>query len=73
MDSEHRPGYYKDHHGVWQRDRRLVDRRKNEGESAHKDRRANYGRRKSDEQTLERDHREMIQEALEEFEAEHGH
>lgn len=69
-----RPGYYKDHHGVWHRDRRVsTDRRKVGGAAAHHhDRRANFGRRKADQDITDRDHREAIREALEEFEEEHG-
>ncbi len=74
MTEETRPGYYKDQNGVWQKERRKTpDRRKsaNHGEFPHHDRRTHL-RRKADREALERDHREMIEDALEEFAAEHG-
>jgi hypothetical protein len=73
QDEEIKPGYYKDHHGVWHRDRRnSTSRRKAGGPSQHHDRRANYGRRKADEEFEDRSAREEIRDALNEFEEEHG-
>ena len=71
MDEEIRPGYYKDKDGNWQRDRRKApDRRKRRFPMPQNDRRSFY-RRKTDREILERDAQDQIEEALEEFEAEH--
>ncbi len=64
-----RPGHYLDHHGHWQKDRRLIaDRRKMRAANAGsgKEQRGN-SRRQADRELREADHREMIEEALEEF------
>lgn len=71
MDNEIRPGYYMDANGEWQKDRRVTpDRRRLFQVFPHHDRRL-LGRRKADHEFIERDHREMIVDALEEFAAEH--
>lgn len=72
MDIEEiRPGYYKDQYGVWQKDRRKqVDRRGTAAAFKHHDRRTFY-RRKTDQEILERDAKLQIEEALEDFAAEH--
>ena len=72
--SEIRPGYYQDQNGVWQVDRRKTgDRRGLRKELHHRDRRQ-MSRRKADQEFLERDQREMIEDALNDFAAEHeGH
>ncbi len=71
MSEEHRPGYYKDANGVWQKDRRVTpDRRRANASFSHHDRRL-FSRRKADREFVERSHREMIEDALEEFAEEH--
>jgi hypothetical protein len=73
LEEETRPGYYKDKYGNWQKDRRRTpDRRKKHIPISHHDRRR-MGRRKADREILERDTREMIEEALTDFAAEHEH
>lgn len=70
---QERPGYYRDANGVWQKDRRVTpDRRRLHHAFPHHDRRL-MGRRKADLEFVERDHREMIEDALEQFAAEHDH
>ncbi len=72
MSDEHRPGFYKDKHGKWQKDRRKSpDRRKGGGTVfTHHDRRT-LKRRKTDHDILERETKMQIHEALEDFAAEH--
>ncbi len=73
ITEEFREGYFKDKYGRWQQDRRNgVDRRlaQKAVELAH-ERRRNY-RRKADRELLEKDHRMMINDALDEFAGEHG-
>lgn len=71
VSDEHRPGYYLDANGEWQRDRRVApDRRKAHLAFPHHDRRL-AGRRKADHEFVERDHREMIEDALADFAADH--
>ena len=73
MVEEHRPGYYLDSDGVWQRDRRVTpDRRKAHMTFPHHDRRT-MGRRKADREYIEREHKHMIEDALEDFVVEHEH
>lgn len=73
MSHEIRPGFYLDHNGEWQKDRRVTpDRRKTHASFPHHDRRT-LGRRKADHDFIERDHREMIEDALQDFAAEHEH
>ena len=74
MSDEIRPGYYKDKDGNWQKDRRKTpDRRAVSGtEFPHHDRRR-WIRRKADREAMERDHKEMIEDALDEFAARHHH
>ena len=69
---EKRPGYYKDEHGNWQKDRRKTpDRRRAPNHDfPHHDRRTHL-RRKADREALERDHKEMIEDALEDFIEQH--
>ena len=64
-------GYYRDHQGDLQRDRRKkVDRRANRPANMDGDRR-NMLRRHTDEAIMEREHHQMIEDALEEFAADH--
>ena len=70
-DKGHKPGYFKDSSGDWQHERRKGgDRRKRSIPFDHEDRRRG-SRRHTDEEITEREHKEMIEEALEEFAAEH--
>ena len=71
VSDEHRPGHYRDHQGHWQHDRRLKgsDRRHAESAPERKERRTR-GRRTSDQDMVDREHREMIREALDDFTAE---
>ena len=65
MADEKRPGFYLDKHGVWQK-----DRRKSPGHQAERVERGESGqllRRKTDQQILDREHREMMEEALKDF------
>lgn len=76
MDEELREGYYKDKYGRWQKDRRKADdRRRHAAEPfAREHRHRKVARRKADRDRLEYDHRVMVDEALEEFAADHdGH
>ncbi len=71
----HKPGLFKDHSGNWAQERRAGhDRRKRDIPFDHGDRRR-ASRRLTDLEIAEREHKEMIEEALEEFAAEHeqGH
>jgi hypothetical protein len=75
MSEVHRTGYYKDRYGRWQKDRRAGGDRRDVGKAFPLDheRRRMY-RRKADREVLEKDHREMIESALEDFAEEHeGH
>ncbi len=71
---EVREGYYRDKYGQWQVDRRSVqDRRGHKKHPFDHDRRK-FFRRKADREILVRDHKAMIDDALEEFAEEHeGH
>jgi hypothetical protein len=70
-----REGFYKDKYGRWQKDRRQGrDRREHAigaTYSLEHERRRMF-RRKVDRQLLEKDHRFMIREALDDFAEEHG-
>lgn len=71
MSDQIKPGFYRDHAGVWQPDRRSgADRRMTAG-SHTEDRRKNAGRRKADLEFQEREHKAMIAEALADFAEEH--
>lgn len=72
MSQEIRPGYYLDHEGNWQRDRRSGhDRRTGQNDAAFRDRRLSL-RRQADREFLERETKAEIQDALEDFAKEHG-
>ena len=75
MTEEIREGYYKDRYGRWQRDRRTgPDRRGKAGGFPLEHERRKLFRRKMDREILEKDHRNMIDDALEDFAEEHdGH
>jgi len=73
---EARPGYYKDKYGRWQKDRRKTTDRRLSGPGAlsREHRRRRVARRQDDRERVDDDHRTMIDEALDEFAAEHdGH
>ena len=71
MADEKRPGYYQDKEGNWHKERRSGrDRRSATLEFPHRDRRT-MGRRKADKEFEERDAQQQIEEALEDFAAEH--
>ena len=70
---EIRQGFYKDRYGRWQKDRRSGrDRRTSNRSFPVQHERRTMFRRKADRETIERDHREMIQDALDEFAEGHG-
>ena len=73
--SEQRPGYYQDANGEWHKDRRKSMERRlprggGEGHWPHHDRRLQL-RRKTDLEFVERDAREQILDALDDFAAHH--
>lgn len=71
-EAEFREGYYKDKYGEWQADRRSSkDRRSGKSHLLDHERRKHF-RRKVDRELLNKDHRAMIEDALEDFAAEHG-
>jgi len=73
--ADFREGYYRDKYGRWQKDRRSGnDRRTLQNAYPIEHERRTMFRRKADRETLDKDHREMIEEALEDFAEEHqGH
>ena len=71
--SEHRPGYYQDANGEWHKDRRQSNERRlprGDANWPHHDRRLQL-RRKTDLEFVERDAREQIQDALDDFASHH--
>ena len=69
---EIREGYYKDKYGRWQQDRRSGrDRRTLHKAYPLDHERRSLFRRKADRELLEKDHRAMIDDALEDFAEEH--
>jgi hypothetical protein len=74
VSEEIREGYYQDKNGNWLKDRRkAVDRRTPDGPHNHHEERRVFTRRITD-GILKRDHKHMIEEALDDFAAEHdGH
>jgi len=74
MSSEQRQGQWQDGLGQWHLERRGgIDRRSLQGadNEQYKERRK-FFRRKLDHDVVERDHKSMIKEALEDFAEEHG-
>lgn len=72
MSNEVRPGYYKDANGEWQVDRRKGgDRRDLGGGTPGDHERRRFFRRQADRELYQRDHKIMIEEALEDFAEEH--
>ena len=70
--ADFREGHYRDKYGRWQKDRRSgKDRRAAQSASLFEQERRNLFRRKADREAFERDHREMIEEALDDFAEEH--
>lgn len=71
MENETHPGHFRDKEGNWQKDRReQTDRRRSGANIPRHDRRLLY-RRKTDAEIRDRDAKEQIEEALEDFAAEH--
>ena len=70
-----REGFYKDKYGQWQKDRRLGRDRRGHAIGRtfplQHERRKMF-RRKADREILEKDHRAMIREALDDFAEDHG-
>ena len=72
VNQEIRPGYYQDDAGEWQHDRRSgKDRRKSHGDKRHDDQRS-FFRRKADRDFVEREAKQAIEDALDDFAEEHG-
>tara|TARA_R110001592_G_scaffold175787_2_gene415129 strand:- start:422 stop:646 length:225 start_codon:yes stop_codon:yes gene_type:complete len=72
--SEHRPGYYKDKNGDWQKDRRTTNGRRSPNAFPYDHEQRKQFRRKADRELYEMDHKQHIKEALEDFAEEHdGH
>jgi len=70
-DKAHQSTYLHGDTGEWRQERRKdADRRKRDIPFDHEDRRRG-SRRRADLEITEREHKEMIEEALEEFAAEH--
>lgn len=73
MSKSDRPGFYRDESGSWQPDRRSgVDRRARQTDSAQYREQRKFARRKADRELYEKDHKIMIQEALDDFAEEHA-
>ncbi|HUW62199.1 MAG TPA: hypothetical protein VMZ06_14445 [Candidatus Bathyarchaeia archaeon] len=72
MSEGHRTGYFRDRYGRWQKDRRAGEDRRSTGKTLPLDHeRRRMFRRKIDREVLEKDHREMIESALDDFAEEH--
>lgn len=71
VQEETRPGYYKDRWGHWQKDRRTQENRRGSRARSNEEERRRHIRRKSDQDLVDHEHREMIEEALEDFSVEH--
>lgn len=73
MSGEVRAGHWQDEAGQWHVDRRGgVDRRTLSHDNEQYKERRKFFRRKMDRDVVERDHKSMIKEALEDFAEEHG-
>lgn len=74
MNQEIREGYYQDQFGNWHPDRRKGPDRRNLGPPGSYDdhERRKLFRRKADRELFERDHREMIKDALDDFAEKHN-
>ena len=76
LKEEIREGYYRDKYGNWRPDRRKGGDRRNTGSGGFplQHERRKMFRRKVDRELLQKDHKTMINEALEDFAEEHeGH
>ena len=72
MSQNERPGFYRDTDGNWQADRRNgKDRRNYQTDSERYRELRKFVRRKADREVYEKDHKIMIQEALDDFAEEH--
>ena len=68
MSDEIRAGFWRDHSGEWHRDRREKEaRRKSRSATGEKAENRMAPRRKIDRELLEKEHQELIDEALEDF------
>ncbi len=72
MDNEIRDGLFKDKYGRWQPDRRSGQDRRALQPHGHDHERRKFFRRKADREILNKDHKTMIEDALEEFAEDHG-
>jgi hypothetical protein len=74
VSEEQREGYYRDETGQWRFDRRKTDRRRQRAQHPDARERRREFRRRADREVYERDHKQMIEEALQDFAEEHeGH
>ncbi|HPO14729.1 MAG TPA: hypothetical protein PLI09_14910 [Candidatus Hydrogenedentes bacterium] len=71
-DDEIRDGFFKDKYGRWQAERRSGQDRRAIQPNAHDHERRKFFRRKADRELLNKDHKTMIEDALEDFAEEHG-
>jgi hypothetical protein len=73
LTKEVREGFWQDEEGNWHPERRSgKDRRKESGGDYPHAERRRFFRRKADRELYERDHKQMISDALNEFAKEHG-
>ena len=73
VEDDIREGYFKDKYGRWHADRRKTeDRRAMAKKDPFEHERRRMYRRKVDRELLEKDHRAMIEDALDDFAEEHG-
>ncbi|HIJ65045.1 MAG TPA: hypothetical protein HPP77_03770 [Candidatus Hydrogenedentes bacterium] len=70
-DEEIQEDHYRDKYGRWQKERRGGRDRRRDGQPPEGHERRKIFRRKVDREFYEKSHREMIEEALEDFAAEH--
>ena len=73
MSKGERPGFYRSEDGSWQPDRRSGrDRRDFQKDSTQYREQRKFARRKADRELYEKDHKVMIQEALDDFAEDHA-
>jgi len=71
VENETRPGHFKDKEGNWQKERRKQPDRRRPGPSIPPHDRRLFYRRKTDAEIRDRDAKNQIEEALEDFTEEH--
>lgn len=71
VTGEHRPGFYLDSEGVWQKERRKGGDRRRKSLGFHHHERRIMGRRRNDILEGDREARAQIEEAIEDFVSEH--